>query len=540
MSISATLAAALAAADDNYLIGLSNKGTLNRARKDLAALSDPQITPEGETVRVQLGEITCVIKAPLGESTCSCPSSATCRHRIAAMLLLRENAAPTEPPKPAFDVLRAYPAEQLVKVLGTKRLASALFRQESGEGPVITESSVISVEMPWHPATVRLLEPLEHSTCTCHSKSFCIHKAEALLYWLLKEKILDPAALRPATTETKLDAQEVKGICASVREMLAAQLTTGLSRMPPSVCDTVERMASLCHTANLADLERALRSLHGEYAAYFARSATFRETALLQRLTKAFRLATALEQAEGEALSRLAGTFRDDYEPAGNLRLYLLGMRAFSGRGGYAGTIYYFWDRDGEKYWTFTHVRPTFYEETPKRRSGAVSPWGLPCTLQQAWNCGIDLHGAKGSRGGNLSSTEQCRATLLDRVNPGAVIPGKSLETDFRNLLDRSRPGTPELQRLALVRPRRCVGLPYDRVRQIYSMQLVDDDGRDLWLEVPYKKEEAPVVDAMERLADRLKRDRRLRPVFLCALYRDGDRLKAYPIEYFTEWEGTP
>ena len=29
-------------------------------------------------------------------------------------------------------------------------------------------------------------------------------------------------------------------------------------------------------------------------------------------------------------------------------------------------------------------------------------------------------------------------------------------------------------------------------------------------------------------------------PVFFCELYRDGDRLKGYPIECFTEWEGTP
>lgn len=540
MILSVSLAAALAAADDNYLIGLSNKGTLNRAKKDLAALQDPVITPEGEDVRVQMGEITCVLKAPLGESTCSCPSSAMCRHRIAAMLLLRDYAPQAEPPKPEFTQLRAYPADKLVKVLGTKRLAAALFRHECDDGPRIEESSVITVEMPWHPATVRLLEPLEHSTCTCHSKIFCVHKAEALLYWLLREKILDPVALRPATVESKLDCEVVKGICRSVREMLTAQLTTGLSRMPETVCETVERMAALSHTAGLADLERALRGLHGEYAAYVARSASFRETALLERLSHAFRLATALEQAEEAKLTQLAGTFRDDYESVGDLRLYLLGMRGFNGRGGYAGTIYYFWDTDGAKFMTFTHVRPTFYEESAKRRSSAPAPWGLPCTLQQAWNCAMELKGAKASRAGNLSSTEQCRATLMDRKNPGAVLPETMITTDFRQLLPRSQPGKPELERLALIRPKRCVSVPYDRVRQVFSIQLLDDNGRDLWLEVHFRKEESAVVDALERLAARLKRERRLRPVFFGAVYRDGDQLKFYPIEYFTEWEGIP
>lgn len=541
MNIPEALAAALAAADDDYLIGLSNKGTFNRAKKDLAALQSPEMTAEGEGVRVKLGDMSCFIKAPLGESTCTCPSSAMCRHRLAAMLLLRTEASAAQPQKPEFGELRTYPAEKLGKLLGTKRLAAVLFRHESGGGPIITESSVITVEMPWHPATVRLLEPLEHSTCTCHSKTLCVHKAEALLHWQLAQKIADPAALRGTQTENELDLEVIRGICRSVQETLTAQLTTGLSRMPEGVCETVERMAALCHTAGLPDLERALRGLHGEYTAYFARSATFRDTALLERLSRAFRLAAALEHTDAKGAARLAGTFRDEYAPVGNLRLYLLGMRDFSGRSGYAGTIFYFWDRDKEGFYTFTHVRPTFYEGPPKGRSAAAAPWGLPCPLRQAWNCALDLTGAKASPGGNLSATEQCRATLLDRRNPGAVLPETRIDTDFRRLLaECSQAGKPELERLALVRPRRCIYVPYDRVRQVFSMQLLDDGGRDLWLEVSYKKEEAPVVDQLERLQARLERERDLRPVFFGIVYRDEDRLKLYPIEYFTEWEVSP
>lgn len=538
MNIPEKLAAALAAADDAYFIGLSNKGTFNRAKKDLAALTDPEITPEGEGVRVTMGDNICVIKVPLGESTCSCPSSAMCRHRIAAMLLLKENAGAAEPPRLEFEELKQYPAEKIAKVLGIKRLTAALFRFESGSAPEIRKSTVIEVEMPWHPATVRLLEPLEHSTCTCHSKSFCIHKAEALLHWQLQQKIIAPDSLRVQQVRSELDLEAIRGICRSFQETLAAQLTTGLSRMPSSVCETVERMAALCHTAGLPDLERALRSLHGEYAAYFARSATFRDWALLEKLSGAFRLAAALENGDADSVSRLAGTFRDDYENVGNLRLYLLGLREFSGRSGYAGTIYYFRDRDSEKYYTFSHVRPTFYEGPQNRRMGAAAPWSLPCTLQQAWNCSLDLTGAKANRTNNLSSTEQCTATLLARSKPGAVIPRSSIERDFRRLLTEcSAPHLPEIRRLALVQPCECIPVDYDRVRQVFSMQLLDDGGRDLWLEVTYRKEEAAVVDMLERLSAAIKRDPELCPVFFGIIHRGEDKLKLYPIEFFTEWE---
>ena len=546
MELPEGLSAALAAADDNYLIGLCNKGTVNRAKKDLAALTDPECAPEGGGVTVRLGEASCLITAPLGESRCSCPSSSLCRHRITAILWLKQQldeqpVGPPPPSKPEFHELRAYPADKLAKQLGAKRLSAALFRHGSGGGPEITETSVVAVDMPWLPASVRLLEPLEHSSCTCHSKTFCPHKAEALLYWQLKEGIADPALLQTQPAGTDLDLEAAHGVCRAVRETLAAQMATGLSRMPPVVCETAERMAALCHTAKLPELERALRGLHGEYAAYFARSATYRDAALLQRISAAFRLAGALEEADGETAPALAGTFRDEYLPVGDLRLYLLGMREFSGRSGYAGTIYYFWERDAHKFYTFTHVRPTFYENETSRRFSAAVPWGLPGPLHQAWNFSLDLTRAKVTQTGNLSASEQCRATLLDRREPGSVYPRDLIYTDFKLLFEqRGAPHAPERERLAVIRPHRCEPQPYDTVQQLFTVRLLDNQGRDLWLEVRYQKEEAKVVDRLEQLADSLKKKPLLSPVFFGAVYREEDRLKLYPIEYFTEWGEDP
>lgn len=546
MQIPEALSAALAAADENYLIGLCNKGTVNRAKKDLAALAEPEAQPDGAGVTVRLGDAACFITAPLGESRCSCPSSAVCRHRIAAILWLKGQLdvgpGPAPPlPGPDFQELRAYPPEKLARQLGAKRLSAALFRHQSG-GPEITQTSVVTVDMPWLPASVRLLEPLEHSTCTCHSKAFCPHKAEALLYWQLKEGIADPTLLQTAQPAgNALDLEAAQGVCRAVREALAAQLSAGLSRMPPTVCETVERMAALCHTAGLPELERALRGLHGEYAAYFARSATYRDAALLQRLSAAFRLAGALEAADGETAPSLAGTFRDDYLPVGGLKLYLLGLRAFSGRSGYAGTIYYFWERDAHQFYTFSHIRPTFYEKEARRRPASAVPWGLPCPLHQAWNHALDLANARATRTGSLSATEQCQATLLDLRDPGSVYPKERVCTDFSLFLERhSTPHTPERDRLAVVRPRRCEPQPYDTVQQRFTLRLLDGAGRDLWVEVRYQKEEAKVVDLLERLAGSLKEDPLLRPVFFGIVYREGERLKLYPIEFFTKWGEDP
>lgn len=536
MTIPEELRAALAAADDAYLTGLSNKGTVNRAKKDLAGLT-PTAEAAGNMMVVTMGEETVMVLLPLGSSMCSCPSSSMCRHRIGAMLWLRDQAgAPAEPPKPEFEALKAYPAGKLVWQLGQKRMAAVLFRHRSGSRPYFEEGSTIRVEMPWHPAVVRLLEPMEHSTCSCRSREWCQHKAEALLWWQLWKELVKPEALEPEE-EGGPDPEQTRGVCAAVRQMLSEQLVTGLSRMPSSVSDTVERMASLSHTAGIPSLERALRNLHGEYAAYFARSATFRETALLDRLSRAWRLASAMEQAEDRALGRLAGSFRDAYVQTADLKLYLLGIREYVGRSGYGGTIYYFLERNTREFYTFRDLRPEYYDK--KRKQQDAAPWGMPCTLRRAYLCAMDLHSPQVNGSGNLSATKDCEAVFLGAAKPWLVVPQECLVSDFERLLEKSGPERPEREQMVLVRPSRWKTRPFDAVTQTWSMELFDERGRDILAEVRYEKKEEGVIQTLEHLERDLARGWE-GLVFFGQCCRDGDRIKLYPIEYFLDWRVDP
>lgn len=535
MNIPEELRTALAAADDAYLTGLSNKGTLNRAKKDLAGLT-PTAEAAGKMAVVTMGTETVMVTVPLGSSMCSCPSASMCRHRIGAMLWLRDQAGEAEPPKPEFAELKAYPAEKLVKVLGQKRTSAVLFRHRSGSRPYLDEGTTIRVEMPWHPAVVRLLEPLEHSTCSCHSRELCRHKAEALLWWQLDKGIVKPEALEPEP-EDGPDPERVRGVCAALRQMLSEQLVTGLSRMPDSVRDTTERMAALSHTSGIPALERALRNLHGEYAAYFAHSATFRESALLDRLGRAWRLASTLEQADDRSLGRLVGTFRDAYTQTADLKLYLLGMREYVGRSGYGGMVYYFFERNTHEIYTFRDLRPEYYENKRKRQDAA--PWGMPCTLRKAYLCAMDLHAPQVNAAGNLSSTKDCEAVFLGSAKPWLVVPNSCLVTDFEKLLDRSDPELSERERLVLIRPARWECRPFDPVSQTWSMELFDDQGRDILAEVRYEQKEEAVVLTLENLERQLAQGAE-GLVFFGICHRDGDRIKLYPIEYFLDWRDGP
>lgn len=535
MTIPEELRAALAAADDGYLTGLSNKGTLNRAKKDLAGLS-PKAEAAGNMMVVTMGTETVMLTAPLGGSMCSCPSSAMCRHRIGAMLWLREQAGTAQTPEPEFEELKAYPAEKLAKQLGQKRTAAVLFRHRSRSCPELTEGTTIRVDMPWYPAVVRLLEPLAHSTCSCHSREFCIHKAEALLWWQLKKDLVKPQELEPEQ-EDGPDPERVRGVCAAVRQMLAEQLVTGLSRMPVSVRDTTERMASLSHTARIPSLERALRNLHGEHAAYFDRSATFREAALLDRLSRVWRLASRLEKAEDRELNQLAGSFRDAYMQMPELKLYLIGMREFLGRSGYGGMVYYFFERNTHEYYTYRDLRPEYYDK--KRRHQDAAPWSMPCTLRKAWGCAMDLKGPQVNGSGNLSATKDCEAIFLGSAKPWLVVPKDCVVTDFKCLLEKSSPRLTERERLVLIKPDRWEKRAFDAVTQTWSMALYDSRGRDILAEVQYEEKEEAVVQTLEAMEKELARGGE-GLVFFGICHRDGDRIKLYPIEYYLDWRDAP
>ena len=556
MKIPQTLTAALLSADEEYLIALCNKGTLNRAKKDLATIQPEVKQAEGESITLSVGDAICTIILPFGNSTCTCPSSTMCRHRISAILWLKEQVSQKNTLQEEADtlskdehagkiseelttLLSAYPSQTLIRKLGEQRVSSIIQRENTPQKAAIQESSTITVEMPWIPATVRFIAPLEHSRCTCHSQSFCSHKIEALLTWQLRHGVIEADNLLSVFRNKTHSAQNRQEICFAVQNTLTDWIRTGLTRLPDSSLETAERLAGLCHTSELPSLERAIRRLHGELQSYFTRSAAFRTEMLLHRMSEVWRLASALQTASEQDAIQLAGTFRDEYQAVGNLHLYLLGLREVNLVGGYAGTVYYFYETQKHQYYTYRDLRPQFYEEKNLYGSKEIILWDLPGTLRQAWNCYIDLSGARVSEEGNLSATSQCRGILLQKSPPGSAVPSSAVTEDFSSLLSRSHPDMGELDRLAILRPHRGELQDYDRVEQRFSLRLLDKAKRDIWLTVRYREKERAVVETLEQLAGQWKRNPSLRPVFFGELYRENNRLCLSPIECFTNWEKT-
>ena len=604
-------------ADDAYLAGLSNKGTVKRAHKDLE-----QETPEvlwdesGNEVQVTFKEAACRIRAPLGSSTCSCPSRSICRHVTAAILWVRgilekeetagseaaeavpgaassraveaapgsasfeavpeQEADPAPAPSAALEeALLAVPLDRLKRACRNKAYREFAARAEAGELPSLSMGSVITVRFPWAEQVVKLLYPLEYSSCTCRSRELCSHKAQAILAFQIRRKAITAEMLKAREEEAgSWDKEAVLRAARSIKEGIRLQLFTGLSRLSPEAAQSMERLAVISHGAGLASFETGFRSAAAEYEQYFSRSASFCGERLLARLLSLYDRACRLEKTrDRDTFQRLAGTFRDTYEPVPRLQLTAVGSRHVKSKAGYEGEKYYFLETGQHRWYTWMDVRPTFYEGVRRRPAGRdggqPAPWGLNCSREKMMELEFALTQAKAAQDGRLSVSRETKSEILGTRRLDRPEIREMVFWDYRALLrdleqkeqradQMSGPEEKSGESLALVGAARIREGTFDTVRQRFSMELFDPAGRRIQAAVNYSKEEKLTIQVLERLAKRLgeprdagegnvaeeipkgeisqgetSRERNPGLIFLGIPYLEDGRLCLYPIEYF-------
>ena len=565
----------LAQTDEEYLIGLSNKGTVKRAYKDLEQES-PSVVWEGEEAEVTLKEAVCRIRAPLGESTCSCPSRSVCRHLITAVLYLKrklEKSVPSQEKETGTEEeaaetlsfgtlipeleqeLLSIPAGRLRQACKTKGYREFLRHLDQGELPELetgASGSLLTVRFPWNQMVVKLLSPLEHSTCSCHSRELCVHKAQAVLAFQLQKGTLTRKQLEDGRKEAgEWDLEELSQAAGAMKAGLSLQLLTGLSRLSPEAEESMERLAVISHGAGLPDFETAFRSAASEYRQYFQRSGAFRTESLLARLLGLYARAAVLEQTkEPEKLRTLAGTFRDTYAPVPRLHLTAIGGRSFQSKAGYAGERYYFLETEQKRWYTWTDVRPVFYEGIRRRPAGNYeqeqAPWGLNCSRADMMELEFYLDQAKAAEDGRLSVSRETKSEIAGQRNLAREEIREMVVWDYRELLSMLEGQEP----LVLAGAARCGEGRFDSVKQRFTMDISDRDGRRISVAVNYSKEEKLTIQALERLSARLagqqEKDRKEKEiegkgwqekertlVFFGIPYLEGGSLCLYPIEYF-------
>lgn len=572
----------LAEIDDEYLTGLTNKGILKRAYKDKETIP-VKIMETAEEAVLQVDNETVTLCIPLGQSKCTCPSRSICRHIILGILVLKEsvcsedhtsmgtqfidvpeNNAVTEssdslPPKQngiidlsnetlsgqhnttelfdsssiqerLWNEILSYPEKNLCKAMGTRHLTSFLDKANRNLCPEIEESSVFTIQLPGQDTTVKLLSPLEYSSCTCHKKDLCIHKVEAILWCKLKAGRLSLKDLDESRKkEISVDPEQVKNAASQMKDYLENLMATGLSRVSPDVADSLERFAIISHNAGLADLERAFRALGTLYQSYLSRQASFLTADLMKRLSGLYsRVNILLETEDTDCLAKEAGTFHADYLPAGNLNLAGITMEHFEDAAGYEGETVYFLETDSNRWYTYTTARPVFYDQRKKwgKPQKAEAPWGLTCSLENLIMLRIHLDNAKCDERGRLSSSKETKGEITGNFQPDPEsVPGWYYE-DFGKLFsERITEQNVRGQDLVLIQPAFCERAVFSKTDQTLSMTLHDSKKREIILELAYSKEEAKNIRYLEKIREDEP------PCFIGKIYLRDGRIRLIPVD---------
>lgn len=557
----------LAEINDEYLIGLTNKGIVKRSYKDKESAAIKMIKAADE-VSLQVDGETVILRIPLGESMCSCPSRSICKHIILGILTLKEQMAADLPEqesddggqknmqdtpdssgvsetstssenrtnisnatKKLWEEIISFPEKDLFQVMGTRRLSLFHKKVTGNIRPEIVESSVITMQIPGEAATVKLLSPLSYSSCTCHKKELCVHKAEAILWCKLKKNALSLKELEESRKkESTADSEEVKNAAKQMKEYLEELMATGLSRISPDVTDSLERFAIIAHNAGLADFEKAFRSLGILYESYLGRQASFQTMDLMRALSRLYLKTALLVEAEDPlALTREAGAFRAEYLPVGDLSLLGITMEHFDDAAGYEGETVYFLEADTKKWYTYTVARPVFYDT--KRKWGkpqkAGAPWGLNCSLERLIHLQIHLKDARSDGRMRLSSSKETRGDILGAMEPWHEALSHWYYEDFGKLFSEQIPS--QVTNLVFLQPAFCDKAVFSRTEQTLSMALYDKRKREVILELSYSKEDAGSIRYLEKIREDAP------PCFIGKIYLRDGRIRMEPVDI---WKG--
>lgn len=590
----------LAGVDEDYLVGISNKGIVKRAYKDLeaegggarAAVSG--LDQNAQELTVAAGGETVTIRFPLGESRCSCPSRSICRHVIMAILLAQravggndgdetgecDNQSAVEAESGVscehheeksegdggdcqdtkqadsdslgqlvWQEILAQPRKALLRALGSKGLRRLVAAMEADNAPQVERGTVVRMQLPGQDMMVKLLSPLEYSTCTCHKKELCSHKAEAILWCQYLEKQLTAQDLAgELEQEPSFDMQELQDTAGQVKDCLEHLLETGLARSGAEQAQELERLAILCHNAGLPGWEGDIRALAEGYEKYLRRAAgqTMEKLAgQLQRLYgKTVQLGRLVEEALSDAgnaalqIQALAGEFRSEYLPVGDLELTGITMEHFVSDAGYEGDTIYFLEIATGTWYTYTNARPTFYEG--KKRSGyqekASAPWGVPLSLEGLASVQLQLRGAKCDAGGRLSSSQETRGEILGK----SELTAAKLEGWYYREYDRlfaeqiPEPGKKNpggYPRLVFVQAAGFEQGRFNEITQKLELPIWDEAGRRVLVQLPYSKRDEDSI----RYLERLKKNQQ--PCFLGRVYLQDSQICLYPVDLLERQE---
>ncbi|WP_109808769.1 SWIM zinc finger family protein [Sphingosinithalassobacter portus] len=486
-----TLAAILMAFDEAALAALANKGIVRRAARDVeegkASISGWEgetaiVSADGETVRIDA-------RGP-AKASCTCPAPGTCRHRIAAVLLLQQQKeeVPEEDAVPNLTAeIAALPEDVMIRFAGRAAWRAAQEIAANG-GEVSDAGATLVITLHGEDVEIRYLRGLGIEGMVSKASS-ARRKALHAAALILARQAAGVAVSELSAEAEKTPASIDEAFLGEVRDALADACRNGLTLAPLTLEERLFTLSVSSRADSLPRLSAMLRGIARMLRERRTRDFRFDPDACLGAIAAADALARALPAvSDPERRAGLIGTVRQTYDEVGPLHLYGAGGETWRAEGGARGAVAYFYDPACDRWFTASMARGAgqdpFFD--PRHAFASEAIWGGQ-TLAGVSRAEFRFDSVAGSPGGRLStsaasSPEISGATMLSPDWACAFDRWDMLAERLRTRLVGSLAAPAAAQEPVVLWPRRTGRPWFDDLAQQLHWPLEDRGGQ--WLAV--------------------------------------------------------
>lgn len=533
-----TLDEALAAFDEAALATLANIGLVRRAARDVTEGKTRLIERDaGSAVAEADGQRVEIDAGGPQKARCSCKAPGICRHRIAAVLLLRqtEGAEQTDTLEPSpldpVALLDTFSPSAIERWAGKAAWRAALETAEAPADVAIEDKAIVVRIDEAEPVRILQGQGLDGIVSKAPAARRKALHAAALLAarshfgLTLPEPPADVVAAEP---DDAIDPTFLAAVASALEECVAFAFT-----LAPAPLE--ERLFTLSVSSRadaLPRLGRLLRTLVAQLRLKRRRAFTFDPDLCLETLATAYALVRALALPDPD--ETLRGVHRQAYPPSGPLRLVGCGAERWRTEAGARGVTGIFYDVAADRWLTYAHARAAgqdpLFDAGQAYRGAAI--WN-GATLGTLVGSAFTLDGAGVSRDGRLSNPQGARASMAggsgDPIGDGVPAIG-----DWVALADRlaERFGFGLAARMApefaLLAPRRCAAPYFDDLAQELIWPIEDEGGCWIALTLPHGEALDHAIGHVEAMARR-----KWRGLLLVRADRTARGLDLTPISLF-------
>jgi hypothetical protein len=512
----------LGAFDDTALAAIASVGLVRRARKDLEKES-PVVEPREASILIRVGDgtVTMTESGP-ADARCTCPAGGKCRHVLVATMHLQKLSVPSSPVQTQSDLstktttsakqeLLALTEDELSKWVGRKTLREAMRLVEGSSDIDITEQNAITVRFPSSSVEWRYFPGTGLAGVVTNAPSKLRERfmAAAVLAYQRRHGMvhqIEPPSAPSRSIESPRTRQD---ILLSTSQLLEEMGAVGIAHVSGSVRDRLQTLSVSCIGCNLPRLSLLIKSLADQVSMALRRDAAADDVRLFDTLSRAYALCHAIIAAGDSASPALIGQSRSRYDQSGALELMGIGAYAWRTRSGYHGLTVLFWDSIAKRWCSWSDSRPVGQDTSfnPVSRYEQDLPWQGSGSARMMSRSRFRLSGASRNDDDRLSGSEQCRAVILDDIDPATIDFGPRAFDDWSELRRYLASVTPvgleehaPLDRVVVLKPALWGVRAFLSTEQTLVWTLLDHQGRPVLLTVPFSSINQRAVESLEAI----------------------------------------